>query len=192
MSEYLKDKADNMSAKEVQSLLWSYERIKEVAFDIGDENKLLRKRNEELLKEVERWKSASKYNLNVCINQSELIGQQQKELKITNNLYEMLKKDHYYLVTDFEQLELSLEQSKSANKRIKEETKYIDYNRLLDRFNRQKEQLEQFEKLIGAIANIDGAFITGEGECDYTDKQALDKIMEWVDPVWDEIAQRRL
>lgn len=39
-----------------------------------------------------------------------------------------------------EQLETSLEQSKQANKRIKAECRYIDYNRLLTRFNRQKEE----------------------------------------------------
>ncbi len=55
----------------------------------------------------------------------------------------------------------------------------------------QSEKIEHYENLIGAIANIDGAFITGEGECDFTDKQALDKIMEWVEPIWNEIAQKK-
>jgi hypothetical protein len=114
----------------IGELLNENKELKQLTFDLGEENEQLRKRNEELLKEAEHWKNANKYNLNVCRNQSNLVG-------------------------------------------------------VLHRI------IKQYEELIGAIANIDGAFITGEGECDYTDKQALDKIMEWVDPVWSEIAQWR-
>ncbi|RYI30475.1 hypothetical protein EVU96_08665 [Bacillus infantis] len=61
-------------------------------------------------------------------------------------------KSYSELLDKIEQLETSLEQSKSANKRIKEEAKYLDYNRLLDRFNRQKEKLERYEKVLEEIA----------------------------------------
>ena len=40
-------------------------------------------------------------------------------------------------------LEEGLKQSKNANKRIKEECRYIDYKRLLGRFYRQKEENEE-------------------------------------------------
>ena len=39
-----------------------------------------------------------------------------------------------------DELERGLRDSKSANKRIKQETRYLDYNRLLTRFNRQKNE----------------------------------------------------
>jgi phage shock protein A len=88
------------------------------------------------------------------------------------------------------QLQMSLEQSKSANKRIKKDTKYIDYNRLLDRFNRQKEKLERYENIIGSIANVDCAFVSPDGNEDcYTDKQAMELIDEIIKPVWEEMCK---
>lgn len=45
-------------------------------------------------------------------------------------------------------LEESLEQSKASHKRIKEDCRYIDYNRLLDRFNRQKTQNELYRNAL--------------------------------------------
>lgn len=45
------------------------------------------------------------------------------------------------------------------------------------------------EQAISAIVNIDTAFITGEGESEYTEKQALEKIDEIVQPLWMEIVR---
>lgn len=43
-----------------------------------------------------------------------------------------------------EELKTSLEQSKAANRRLKHETRYTDYPKLLNRFNRQKETCESY------------------------------------------------
>jgi hypothetical protein len=58
--------------------------IRKLAIDLGKEVELLRNRNEELLKEVEHWKIASRYNLHICRNKSNLIG----ELNTTIKHYE--------------------------------------------------------------------------------------------------------
>ena len=43
-----------------------------------------------------------------------------------------------------DELERGLRDSKAANKRIKADCRYLDYVKLLDRFNRQKEELERY------------------------------------------------
>jgi chromosome segregation ATPase len=105
----------------IKSLQYRVERLKELAFEIGDENKGLKREIKKLYRDIEE------------------LTEEKRDL-----------------------------------------TKLV--------FDSEKEN-EQYKELIGAIANIDGAFITGEGECDFTDKQALDKIMEWVEPIWNDIAQ---
>ncbi|WJV20763.1 hypothetical protein QU593_10135 [Rossellomorea marisflavi] len=54
-----------------------------------------------------------------------------------------------------EQLRVSLEQSKAANRRIKKDCKYVDYGKLLNRFNRQRELYLKFENALKSITLID-------------------------------------
>lgn len=46
------------------------------------------------------------------------------------------------------QLEESLEASKASSKRIKAEGQHIDYGKLLNRFNRQKDQNETYRNAL--------------------------------------------
>ena len=62
---------------------------------------------------------------------------------------------------------------------------------LQEEVNELKKEKENLEDIISAVANIDTAFMDGEGDCNYTDKEALDKIMELVNPIWNEIATRK-
>lgn len=62
-----------------------------------------------------------------------------------------------------EQLEISLEQSKAANKRIKEEVKYLDYRKLEGRFFSKCRQLDQARKALDEIDLLKHTFF-GERE----------------------------
>lgn len=49
------------------------------------------------------------------------------------------------------ELEDALEASKASGKRIKANCRYIDYNKLLNRFNRQKDQNEAYRDALVEI-----------------------------------------
>jgi hypothetical protein len=55
----------------------------------------------------------------------------------------------------------------------------------------QEKLINEYEDVISSIANIDGAFIDGNGDCNYTDGEALKLIEEIVNPIWINLAEER-
>lgn len=57
----------------------------------------------------------------------------------------------------------------------------------LEQLNRKA---ERYEEVISAIANIDAVFIGSDDEDAWDSKQALEKIEQMVNPIWEEVVSR--
>lgn len=53
------------------------------------------------------------------------------------------------------------------------------------------EMVYKYEQAISSIANIDTYFMTDEGDFEYTDQEALERVMEIALPMWSDIIARK-
>lgn len=55
-----------------------------------------------------------------------------------------------------------------------------------------KQKIERYERVISNIANIDASFLNGHGDMEgYSVEEELKRIHELVEPIWNELADKR-